>query len=202
MLVPDSLSLAELKQQSDLKLAADEPLLERLLEAAFMQAQAPAPYGCGRLLEPDPPLVEVGGVLEDTAPPVTRRVRVRSPRRRVVVPDARQITAVTADGTALAADGWETVLERDGVIVQIELAETCKVCEITGRFGFLEIPANLKLGIYILAARAYYERDARYADQVAVVEGASASAYYRQLPPATKHAFGTFTLPPGVAGLS
>lgn len=197
-----SLSLEELKEHLDAELIGDDDLLERYLAAAFLQAQAPAPYGCGRLLTPDP---------APGADPVVRTSRLRGSRRRVVVRDAREITAVTVDDAAAA---WEVALERDDHIVLIDLPDLAapvgtadgrlarRVCEVTGRFGFEAIPDNLRNAIYVLAARAVHERDAAYADQVAIAEGAGVQSYYRQLPPATKLVFATYSLPSGLGGLS
>jgi hypothetical protein len=191
------LTLAELKERIDKELTDDDDVLAAYLEAAFQQAQAPPPYGCGRLLVPDP--------ASDLDEPVTRSIRAGG-RRRVAIPDARAITKVVVDDDVVT--DYE-VFERNGHIVQLQLPRvasaaltsvdpTPKTIEITGRFGFIEIPSDLREAIYLLAARAFHERDAAYADQVAIAEGAGVQTYYRQLPPRTKLAFATYSLPAGM----
>lgn len=206
MPVPSSsgLTLGELKRLVDKQLPADDDILGLALEAAFEQAQAPPPYGCGRLLIPDPVLENTGTeedpVWEDTEDPVERRILTHG-SRFVRVPDAREITSVLLDDVEIASTDYE-VLERNEQIVRLELGRRANVVKVTGRFGFATIPAALREAIYILAARSYYERSAQYADQVAIAEGAAVQAYYRQLPPRTKLVFGTFTVPSDQWGLA
>jgi hypothetical protein len=219
--VPASLSLAALKRRVDKQLSTDDDLLEEYLEEAFEQAQAPAPLGCGRLLTPDPPLVE-GDPPTDTAAAVEKQFSVRG--RRVLIPDAREITEVLVDDEAITE--YRTT-EQNGLVVLLNLPHDPRSCgyegydeyssgdgygcwcrrrrrtvKVTGRFGFLDIPATLKDAIYILAARAFYERDAQYADQVPVADGAPIQAYFRQLPPRAKLVFATYAVPEGIGGLS
>jgi hypothetical protein len=218
MPVPASLSLDALKRRIDKKLGNDDGLLTEYLEGAFEQAQAPAPYGCGRLLVPDPPLV-AGEPSTDTADPVQKQFSVRG--RRVLIPDAREITEVLVDDEAVAE--YRTT-EQNGLVVLLNLPHDHRYCayggydseyaagcwcrrrrrtvKVTGRFGFLDIPATLKDAIYILAGRSFYEREAQYADQVALAEGAGIQAYYRQLPPRAKLVFGTYAVPDGLGGLA
>lgn len=199
MPLPASISVEELKRVVDIQKNADDDLLELYLQAAVEQAQQPPPFGCGRRLEPSPPLT--GDPLEDTADPVAVRILARG-SRFVAVPDAREITELLVDGTATTS--YET-LERNGLIVRVELAAAPTgdgVITITGRFGFVDIPASLKDAIYVLAARWYWERAARFADQVQVGEGAVAQSYYRQLPQRTKLAFASFAVPPVIGGLA
>lgn len=196
--------MAGLKLRLDKELSTEDQLLQEYLEAAFMQAQAPPPYGTGRVLAPDPATVEL--------PPVTRALTVAC--GRVLVPDARELTAVELDGAALdAVTGYRPIV-RDGVIVQLLLGDgRCshgwqrgyalpQTIVVTGRFGIDPLPANLVDAIYLLAARYWYEREASYADQVAVAEGAGVQTYYRQLPPRTKLVFASYALPTGYAGLA
>lgn len=206
MPLPDSLSLEILKKDYiDKQLSADDDILTSFLESAFEQAQAPPPFGCGRLLVPD----------SDEDPPVEKRIRAHG-RRRLIIPDAREITEVLADDVPVTE--YE-LFDRDGVHVRIELPRigNCygyeneyeyyrhrrlpKIVTVKGRFGFASIPPNLLDAIYILAARYWYERDAQYADQVPIAEGAAIQTYYRQLPPRTKLVFATYTVPQAVAGL-
>ena len=190
------LTVEALKRRVDVELSTDEDLLEAYLEAAFLQAQAPPPLGTGRLLTPDP--ASAGDE------PVTRRI-VTSGSRRIVIPDAREITEVRADGTVISTGGYATT-SRQGHVVGLAFPNSYspvyEVVEVTGRFGFQSIPANLAEAIYTLAARMYYERDAQYADQVAVAEGTAVQSYYRQLPPRVKLVFASYAVPTGLAGLA
>lgn len=205
--VPRGLSLEDLKRRLDRTMDVDDDLLADDLAAAFKAAGAPPPKGCGRELSPDPP--------RSTDAAVTRTVL--STRRRVRIPDAREITAVTVDGTATTA---YATLERDGLIVQLDLdddgqwtdrwrgsdlqegrATIRRTIAVTGRFGFAVLPDDLIGAIYVLAARWHYERDALFADQVAVLEGTAVQSYYRQIPPRVALAFAAYAIPPAVAGL-
>jgi len=216
--LPDSLPLKGLKRRVDKQLSTDDDLLEEFLEGAFEQAQAPAPCGCGRLLTPDPPFTDAEPP-EDTNAPVQKTFEV--PGRRVLIPDARAITEVLVDDEAVT--GYHTV-QKDGHVVALTVphdpgcrayghitgstgceswcARRRRVVKVTGRFGFVEIPMNLRDAIYILAARSYLERDAQYADQVALPDGGGVQAYYRQLPPRTKLVFATYAPAQGLAGLA
>lgn len=189
--VARGLTLEELKRHMDRELDKDDDLLLLDLQAAFEQAQAPAPFGCGRRLVPDP--------WSSVDPPVAHVATAR--RRRILVPDAREIIEIVADGQEVTD---YDVLRHQGHIVRITLPEQPNDAEVTvrGRFGFVSLPDVLRGAIYTLAARYAYERDAGYADQVVVGEGAAAQTYYRQLPTRAKLAFSTFTVPSGIAGLA
>lgn len=204
--LPRSLSLEQLKRRVDHTMDVNEDLLADDLVAAFLQAQQPPPYGTGRLLAPDP--------ARDVDAPVTRSLT--STRRRLRLPDAREVTSVTVDGSAVTDFA---LIERDGVAVQIELADdgrwsrwpsdaigdnrpyARRTVVVTGRFGFMQIPADLAGAIYQLAARWHYERQAQYADQVEVLEGTAVQAYFRQLPPRVKLVFASWAVPAAVGGL-
>jgi len=216
--LPPQLTLAGLKRRIDKQLPKDDELLSEMLLAAFVQSQEPAPLGCGRLLTATPP---------DSEPPITRTFHVRG--RRTAVPDARLITGVTWDGVVLPS---YFTTERNGVTVAIECPPSHSATfftwggfgppfserspsyeerrerhtvEVTGRFGITPIPADLLEAIYTLAARMFYEREAQYADQVQIVEGGGAAGvvqYYRQLPPRTRLAFASYTLPTGLVGVA
>lgn len=179
------LTLERLKRRLDREFDDDDDKLQEALDAAFLQAQAPHPYGCGRLLVP-------------TDAGVARTVKVR--RGRALVPDASQIASVTVDG--LTVTGYD-VVEKDGYVVMIKgLSRTAASAIVTGRFGFTGIPENLADAIYVLAARSSYEEAAQYADQVEILEGTAVQSYYRQLPPRTKLVFATYALAPIMAGLA
>lgn len=195
---PPSLSLDEFKRRGDiigmLDGDPDDEMLSSFLAAAFEQAQAPPPLGCGRTLWPDP--------AADGDDPVDRTFTIGpgSVTRTVLIPDARQITAVTIDGTATTS---YTPISRNGHIVALTLpavagtdaTDATRQVVVTGRFGFSDIPVSLREAVYMLAARLYYERSAQYADQVAIAEGTAVQSYYRQLPPRVKLAFASFAPP-------
>lgn len=187
-----SLTLAGLKRRVDRVGASDDDLLADYLAAAFETAQKRPPFGTGRLLLPEPAL--------DANPPVTKRI-VNDYSRFVRVPDAREITQVLGDDVEIPTDQYE-VLERNDHIVRLELRRRCRIVKVTGRFGFATLSADLTDAIYILAARAYYEANAQYADQVAYAEGAAVQAYFRQLPPRTKLIFNAYTVPHDLYGLA
>lgn len=192
------LTLEGLKRRLDKELTADDDKLQEYLDSAFMQAQAPPPLGCGRLLVPDP--------LSDSDTEVTRTVPAWS--RIVQIPDAREITAITVDGATLAAADYDVTVA-DGMTVLLWIGRTAwgtgvngrlaRTVTITGRFGFTAIPSNLADAIYVLAARYHYEEAAQYADQVAVLEGTAVNSYFRQLPPRTKMVFATYAVDVRVA---
>jgi len=211
--LPSSLTVAGLKQRIDKKSTAEDELLRELLEAAFAQAQGPPPYGCGRLLS--------------QTSQVTKTFRLRW--RRIVLPDASEITSVALEGVTVAGGEYH-VVEADGYVVGMELSDALvkqgwsttwgwgeggspgalpsgyrqgdRFVAVTAKFGFASIPPNLNEAIYLLAARMYYEKEAQFADQVAVGEGATAQIYYRQLPPRARLAFESFSLPHGIGGLA
>lgn len=203
--VPLSLSVEELKRRVDHTMNVDEDLLADDLAAAFLQAQAPPPYGTGRLLTPDP--------ARDDDAPVERTLTTTA--RRVRVPDARSVSAVTLDGSATTD---YQLVPRNGVYVQIALGDDGqwtrspgysqswppvmeRTVVVTGRFGFIAIPVDLAGAIYQLAARWHYERQAQYADQVEVLEGTAVQSYYRQLPPRVKLVFASYEVPSAAGGL-
>jgi hypothetical protein len=223
--LPASLAVPALKLRIGKELSKDDPLLGELLEGALAQAQAPAPLGTGRLLLPDPPLDSEGN---DTGEPVARTFLIRG--RHIAIPDARAITSVVVDGntdspTVIEEDLGYSTMKRNGLIVRLTLHREHRYLwdqsgtwwnsapealnrplqhhiTVTGKFGFAELPTDLRNAIYSLAARNFYERDAGYADQVAIAEGAAVQSYFRQLPPPVKLAFANYQLPTGVIGLA
>lgn len=207
---PPSLTLQGLKDRLDHKLAGNDELLGEYLEAAFEQAQAPWPDGCGRLLRPDPAIV-VGGTPEaptyaDTDDPVERTFPLRG-RRKVVLPDLRELTGdVLVDGTVVPADSLEAqgyeLTRHQGQVVLIAVP-TGSYGEITimGRWGFGPLlPADLREAIYTLAQRYWHERAAMQSDSVQLEPGAPAQAYYRQLPPRVRLTFSKYKLPGAIGG--
>lgn len=200
---PVELTLAGFKRRLDRELTVDDDKLTDYLTAALMQAQAPWPLGCGRLLIPDP--------LSSEDPPVTRVVIVR--RGRALVPDASSITSVVIGGTAITAGAGYRSWRKDGYIVQLRgldfpdpyqpVAPADEAqCAITGHFGFQSLPANLTDAIYVLAGRYLYEEAVLYADQIEVLEGTAVQSYYRQLPVRTRMVFQSYAVPTGVVSLA
>lgn len=183
----------------DLQRGDSDESLESYLQAAFDQAQAPPPFGCGRLLIPDPAPDDND---QDTAPVVTRDLPVSS-TGAITVPDARHIASVTVDGTPITA--YRSLI-RDGVTVALDVTEfpdstIPAQVQIAGRFGIWPLPENLRDAIYVLAARYYFEANAQFADQVALTPDGGGQAYYRQLPPRAKLVFSGYTVARGVGDL-
>lgn len=194
--LPWSLSLEALKRRlNHQELGNDDDKLRDYLAAAVEQAQAHPPYGCGRLLIPDPPA--------DAGPAAVRTLTMTG--HSIRIPDARELTEVLVDGVAAEY----RPLWRDGHIVALTFARQSpmmldvpglpaqRTVQLTGRFGFSTIPANLADAIYLLAARYHYEEAAQYADQVEILEGTAVQSYYRQLPPRTKLVFSTYAVAAG-----
>jgi hypothetical protein len=114
--------------------------------------------------------------------PVTKRIVIRGHRRQspwIRIPDAREITAVTLDGTALAADvDYELSPPDAPTATHLELIgprrrayyyedwEPRRIVEVTGRFGFSTVPPDLYRAILELAARRVYEQAAGFVDAV------------------------------------
>lgn len=208
--LPPDLTLAGLKSRMEKKLAKDDEVLGAYLEAAFDQAQAPWPDGCGRLLRPDPPIVNTGTeeapVWADSGDPVVHTFKPGG-RRRVMLPDARSLVegAVLVDGTAVPAgsattDGYELLMHK-GVYVQLSVPTgTYGEVSVTGKFGFYPLPATLREAIYALANRYWLERAALQSDTVAVGEGAAPLTYLRQLPPRVRVAFSAYKKPLALGG--
>lgn len=185
----NGLSLEELKTHVDRQLSASDPVLESLLDAAFVQAQQPPPYGCGRVLVPNP--------ATDSDPAVAQTATVSC--GRAIVPDARSISQVTIDGAAVT--GYSEV-RRNGLVVALEDLPDDGEAEITGRWGFPGLPADLRVSIYVLVAHHLHDRDSGYADRVVAGDGAAAAAYFRSLPMRTKatwSAYGAHVDPRGIA---
>jgi hypothetical protein len=225
--LPASLKVPVLKKRIGKELSKDDDLLGELLEGALAQAQAPAPLGTGRLLLPDP-APDLNSEGNDTAEPVARTFLIRG--RHIALPDAREITSVVVDEqtdtpTVLEGDLGYSTLSRNGLMVRLTLHREHRYLwdqsgawwnsapeginrplqhhiTVTGKFGFAELPVDLRSAIYALAARNFYEREAGYADQVQIAEGAAVQAYFRQLPPTVKLAFANYTLPTGLFGLA
>lgn len=183
------LTLHTLKSYLDVTKTVDDALLATMLDAAVEVAAGPAPLGTGRQLTPDPA----------DGSPLQRRIAARG-RRFVWVPDAREITQVLADDVAIPAGDYETLPHR-GLIVRLELPDRCDILKVTGRWGYSVIPPDLADAIYAHAARNYRERDALYADQVALDDGGQVVNYFRAMPARVKAVYASYQLP-GYRGLA
>jgi hypothetical protein len=156
----------------------DEELAELYLEAASDQVQR---Y-CERDFVADP---SVPGEGQPEPAAVVRQIHTAG-RRMVPIPDARRIDAVRADGTALGVDRWSLVRRGADPATAIVLTCDARVLELTGLFGWEKPPAAIVKATITLAARAYEERNARFADQIIDPVG-GVTNYFRQLP-ASVHA--------------
>jgi hypothetical protein len=147
---------------------SDESFLALLVEGASQRAHAHT----GRLFEPDPP--------SGLDPAVTRTVRGHG-RRRVRVPDVRELVSVEADGTLIAQDAYELRGHAGQPAVHIAFSEPVRRVALTGRFGFVAVPADVKLAVLAMAARGFHDAQARLGDRVVDPDGGITS-YFRQLP--------------------
>jgi hypothetical protein len=163
----------------------------------------------GRLLQPDPAFVD-GTPPADTADPVTKRIVIRGHRRQspwIRIPDAREITAVTLDGTALTADvDYELSPPDAPTATHLELIgprrrayyyedwEPRRIVEVTGRFGFSTVPPDLYRAIMELAARRIYEQAAGFVDAVQSAEWGTRQ-YVKQMPTSVRAVFDSYVIP-------
>lgn len=127
----------------------------------------------GRTFSPDPPLVS--GV--DSAPPVTKTFGARNKTRLIRVPDLREATAVTMDGSTFIQN---TNFYLDAYVepaLFLELAfpftgSGAGELAITGRWGPLAVDDDVKEAVLVLAARGYARKDANFSDVLNTAGGA------------------------------
>lgn len=121
-------------------------------------------------------------------------------QRLVRIPDARELTSVRADGTP--ASGW-TLHGADAGEPQpfIHLPFTAVQLELTGHFGFLDLPDEVEDAIYVQAARNFQERKAGYSDTIEIGADGGARSYFRQLLPRVKATYDDFK-PPEITAVS
>ncbi len=178
--VPSSLSLDVLKRRLAITRADNDDDLGLMLRGVI--AFAAGPTATNRQLTP----------LATTT--YTGRVR----NGRIRVPDARTITAVTVDGSAVT--GYEPSVDH-GYITHIVIDPNAlgaaawvdnwphrarPIAVVTGTFGMDPIPDDLADAIYTHAARNWKEKEAMYADQVMLDEGGAVVNYFRSMPPRVK----------------
>lgn len=169
----------------------EDALYDRLLDAASRRVEEYT----GREFLPDPAYVTESPV-DDSAAPVTVEVGLDrvdyAPFQQPAlsswaawarVPDVRAVTTVEVDGVALDASDWALDARDDQPAHAMRLGQApSDTLEITGRFGFANVPADVREATVVLAGRALYERNARLADVLQDPEGGVAS-YFRQIPP-------------------
>lgn len=187
-------SVAELKGYLDITKTGQDLLLQSLLDAVSARIESYT----GRSFTQDPPPDSLGG---DTLAPVTRDVfPMRSTggwtptayNLLVQIPDARQITMVAIEGTPIT--NWVAVgqppfrtlnvpdlLYRYFQPNYLQLTQLGPKITITGRFGFVPPPADIKDAALMMVARRYRERDASYGDAVQTPDGGVVN-YFRQFP--------------------
>lgn len=158
--------------------SADTDELQRILDAAAADCQR----FTSRLFAPEPPF-DVDG--NDTGAPITRHFAVRG-RKTIRIPDLRVAIAVTLDGVTLTPNlayrmdlfagmtATEISLISNSVFVSSSSAGDLA---ITGRWGMLEAPEEIKDSIIEHAARKLRKKDARWSDTVTV--GTGQFTYFR-----------------------
>jgi hypothetical protein len=147
----------------------DEDTLKLFLDGAETFAER----WTGRTLSPDPPLVNGA----DTGSPVTKTFSARGKTRLIRVPDLREATAVTMDGTALVRDStfYFDSYTQPAAWIELTVPFTGSgrgELSVTGRWGPLEVAPDVKQAVLTLAARAYRRRDANFSDVLNTAAGA------------------------------
>lgn len=147
----------------------------------------------GRSFVPEPALV--GEPPADVAAPVSKTFTVRR-SRYVTVPDLRTVTSITLGGLTLVdGDGYELWGAPDQPTTTVKILGPMPPYRadlgglgaynqlvVTGRWGFLTVPEDLKDACAMWVARRFAQKDARYADTVqAGIEGA-AFTYSKNMP--------------------
>lgn len=185
-------SIGDLRAYLDLTSTGNDALLGSLLESAEAMAESYT----GRRFAP----------LSAADPVTTETVSFRRGKTVIRVPDVRELTAVTVDGNALTNLGYTLdgnpathlyIEERYGTFSGTAFG-TRRTNQaqlvLTGRFGYTTAPADVRDAVLVLAARAYRERDANYADTVATADG-GAFAYLRSMPPRAKAILDSYRVP-------
>lgn len=99
--------------------------------------------------------------------PHVHRVRVNG-SRFIRVPDAREITLVTIDGVEVTDyELHRHPFPADGPVTHVEVFMRGRVAEVTGQFGFIELPNELREAMLAhMAHLVYQERAGFVASQV------------------------------------
>lgn len=127
----------------------------------------------GRTFSPDPPLVNGA----DTGPDVVKTFSARNKTRLIRVPDLREVTSVSLDGSLLVRD---TSFYVDSYVEPAQFLELATrftgsgrgELAVTGRWGPLEADPDVKQAVLTLAARAYARKDANFSDVLNTAAGA------------------------------
>lgn len=173
-----------------LDLGGDNParIKTDLLVRALDSAEKTVKQLTGRYFYPEPALVDGA----DTNPPVAKTFRVRGTRSqaenycvRVRIPDLRTATEVTVNDTVVTEgvgydfDSFEGEEPFTSIYLYQSIAygspftvSSTAELSITGRWGFLEVPGDIKEAVLQIAARRYHRRNAMFADQVDTGQGA------------------------------
>lgn len=127
----------------------------------------------GRTFSPDPPLVN--GV--DSGAPITKLFSVRNKTKLIRVPDLREVTAVTLDGSAFTRDTnfYLDAYVEPALFLELALPFTGSgrgELAVTGRWGMTTVLPDVKNAVLVLAARGYARRDANFSDVLNTAAGA------------------------------
>ena len=197
-------TLTEFKDYLDFE--REDARRDRVLEAVLRSTEQFVASEYRLQLEPLPALVNTGTaeapVWADTADPVTVRRRVHA-NRFVRVPDAREVAAVTIDGTEVTEYELLPRPGREGgPYPRIEVFLRGAVVEVTGRFGFHPLPSDLRDFILSLAARRYKEGPAvGFADARAASDEYGDRIYFNRLPESLKAPGESYRVPSDRLGL-
>lgn len=170
---------------------ADDAFLELLCEAASLRAEAYTE----RRFTPYPALPDdVSAPLPD---PVTEIVPAHH-RLLVPLPDLREVVQITVDDVVRTPDTYTLLARPEEPATLLQLARTeyqehwlpgfdhhhrCgpRMVTITGYFGFVAPPSDVKLAVLTMAARSFHDAQARLGDRIVDPDG-GVTSYFRQLP--------------------
>lgn len=162
------LSLEELYGWADTTLSTNQAQLKRALAAAVGFCQTYT----HRNFVPE-------GTTEE---PVVKIVESDVAATTMRVPDVREISELRVDGVVVD-DGYTLLPDgfgRPAPRLRLPAAPTSTV-QITGTFGFLNVPADIRDAIYTDAIRRAKDKDAAFGDRVEGADGTVIS-YFRSLP--------------------
>lgn len=186
----------------------DTPFIERLLDACSRRIIRYT----GRTFFPNPALQ--GTPAADTGSPVLKTFTVPS-SGYVTVPDLRTITAITLGGSPLlpyvpGGTGYELKGQQDeisefGVYRYVKVTAALSpylvagsaALAITGRWGFLAVPEDVKDACLLWVARRFKQKDANYADVVQSGIEAISQQYFNRLPEDIKMTLDAFSVKGG-----
>jgi hypothetical protein len=161
----------------------------------------------GRRFSPDPPLDDNGG---DTLDPVTYTFTISSGETVIRIPDLRSATSVLLNGNAILEQisaygtGYRlgqsqgTPATRIYVNYPLWVGSSPGTLQIIGRWGWLSPPDSVKHAVMALTMRMYRERDAAFADSVAVADG-SVLSYFRTMPASIQGSLDLYKAGPRIA---